>query len=79
VFDALEWKPDIPTSTSVRHIATVDQAITTHYRYELRGSAGRWFITREPTQAGLGTQMLRTRFYPSQQTAREVFTELISE
>ncbi|MFB9832844.1 hypothetical protein [Actinoallomurus acaciae] len=78
--DALSWWPDIPRAApSGRPIRTLDTAETRQYRYRLAGSAGRWFIIREPAQPSVEETVLRTRFFPNQRIAYEVFVHLAFE
>jgi hypothetical protein len=71
--DAIAWKTDLPQATLTRRIRTVDQATTRNFRYQLRSSAGRWFITRQRLTSGGPAETLRTPFYPNQRFAHEVF------
>ncbi|RKS78596.1 hypothetical protein BZB76_0013 [Actinomadura pelletieri DSM 43383] len=74
--DALSWWPDIPESTPYRRIRVIDVAEVHGYRYQLQGSAGRWFIVRDLLEPKPNTPRLRTKFFPNQQIAQEVFTHL---
>jgi hypothetical protein len=71
--DALSWKADIPQETPWRRIKTLEQTEAGAYRYQLRGSSGRWFVTRTPVRGGPAE---RTTFWPNQRTAHEVFIHL---
>lgn len=74
--DAIAWKTDLPQTTLTRQIRTVDQATTKNFRYQLRGSTGRWFITRERLTPDRPAEIMRTPFYPNQRFAYEVFIHL---
>lgn len=74
MMDAIAWKDDVPTSTPAKHIFTEEEATTGRYRYSLRGHAGRWFVVRAPISGALPEQ--RTKFYPNQREARQVFEQL---
>jgi hypothetical protein len=76
--DGHGWKTDIPTDGPNRHIRTVSRTEVNGVRYELRGSSMRWFVTREPVEAGPDARTERTPFYPNQRKAQDVYDELIS-